>query len=683
MARNVYFSEGTRSEQLLYEDIVIESLKIYGQDLYYLPRETILKDDILNEDPSSRFSRAYMIEMYIDNVEGFDGGGDLFTKFGVEIRDQVTLTMARRRWAQAVQNYANDLKGERPLEGDLIYLPMARKLFQIMRVEHEDPFYQLNNLATYKLICELYEFNEDDFDTGVATIDAIEEQYAQRYIIEFTPSNRAAARAETDSAGRVSNIIVTNAGLNYTQIPTVTVGKPTLDRVTATGTAQGTAAGTGNKTGTITSLTVTNPGKFYNAPPTVSIDAPSNHFAKFGTASLHHDSVGESTLALITTVASSTIGNRRTFSWWYWCDSSTTDNVLFSTPKTMIYHRSADNKIVLLGDSAGGNTAVSTGTIDKYNSGTDSGKWNYIELHLLDNSARIFVNGVNSPNQSFIGTALNLNVGERTILGKPEIAIDSSKTDGFIGYIDNIVLNKTTDTEFRDANPIPVTTIQQEQDADTLAQAEQFDILRFDNIIATASATIETDSEGENLGTIKSLNIIDGGRGYGDSAFTLTISAPTGTVEDFTATATVENINADTSINNIVVNRKGNYYTSVPAVSITAQLNNISFEKGDTAVQTLSDGTVISGEVVKYSDSDNKLHLINIKTSDGKFHAPVQGIDVYKDSANSPFFATALSVTLQSEGIDKTKDIEQNAQFDSAETKFLDFSESNPFGDPR
>ena len=173
MARNVYFSEGTRSEQLLYEDIVIESLKIYGQDLYYLPRETILKDDILNEDPSSRFSRAYMIEMYIDNVEGFDGGGDLFTKFGVEIRDQVTLTMARRRWAQAVQNYANDLKGERPLEGDLIYLPMARKLFQIMRVEHEDPFYQLNNLATYKLICELYEFNEDDFDTGVATIDAI------------------------------------------------------------------------------------------------------------------------------------------------------------------------------------------------------------------------------------------------------------------------------------------------------------------------------------------------------------------------------------------------------------------------------------------------------------------------------------------------------------------------------
>ena len=216
-----------------------------------------------------------------------------------------------------------------------------------------------------------------------------------------------------------------------------------------------------------------------------------------------------------------------------------------------------------------------------------------------------------------------------------------------------------------------------------MAQAEQFDILRFDNIIATASATIETDSEGENLGTIKSLNIIDGGRGYGDSAFTLTISAPTGTVEDFTATATVENINADTSINNIVVNRKGNYYTSVPAVSVTAQLNNISFEKGDTAVQTLSDGTVISGEVVKYSDSDNKLHLINIKTSDGKLHAPVQGIDVYKDSANSPFFATALSVTLQSEGIDKTKDIEQNAQFDSAETKFLDFSESNPFGDPR
>ena len=531
-------------------------------------------------------------------------------------------------------------------------------------------------------IRDRYEFNEDDFDTGVATIDAIEEQYAQRYIIEFTTSNPASGRAETDSAGRVSNIVVTNSGLNYTKIPSVTLSKPSLNRVTATGTAQGTKAGTGGKTGTITGLTLTEPGKFYIAPPTVSIDAPSNHFAKFGTASLHHDSVGESTLGLITTQNSSTIGNRRSFSWWYWCDSSTNDNVLITTPKIMVYHRSADSKIVLLADSANGNSAVSTGTIDKYNAGTDSGKWNYIELHLLDNSARIFVNGINSPNQSFIGTALNATVGERTIFGKPENPIDSSKLDGFIGYIDNVVLNKTTDTEFRDANPIPVTTIQQEQDADTLNQAEQFDILRFDNITATASATIATDSNGENLGTISSLNIIDGGKGYGDSAFTLTVSAPTGVESDFTARAEVDQINADTSINNIVITNRGNYYTSVPTVSITAQLNNITFEKGDTAIQTLSDGTVLTGEVVKYSDSDNKLHLINIKSSDGKYHAPVAGIDIFKDSSNSPFFARALTVTLQSQGIDKTKDIEQNAQFDSAEAKFLDFSESNPFGDP-
>ena len=680
MARNVYFSEGTRSEQLLYEDIVIESLKIYGQDLYYLPRETILKDDILNEDPSSRFSRAYMIEMYIDNVEGFDGGGDLFTKFGVEIRDQVTLTMARRRWAQAVQNYANDLKGDRPLEGDLIYLPMARKLFQIMRVEHEDPFYQLNNLATYKLICELYEFNEDDFDTGVATIDAIEEQYAQRYIIEFTTSNPAEARAETDSAGRVSNVIVTNVGLNYTSLPTVTIGKPTLNRVTATGTAQGTKGGPGNKQGSITSLSLTDPGKFYLTAPTVTVAPPSNHFAKFGSASLHHDSIGESTLGLVTTIASSTIGNRRTFSFWYWCDSSTTDNVLISTPSTCVFHRSTDNKIVLVGDSNGGPTAVSEGTIDKYNASSDSGKWNFIELHLLDNSAKVFVNGTNTPTASLIGTALNANVGDRTVFGKPEDSSWSSR-DGFIGFIDHLVLNKTTDAEFRDANPIPLTTGQQEQDGDTLSIAESFDILNFNNVSATASATVAVDSNGENLGTITGLNIISGGRGYGDSAFGVTISAPTGTDSDFRARAEVDQLNG-TSINQIVVTNKGNYYTSIPSVNISSQLNNVTFEKGDLAVQTLSDGTVLTGEVVQYSDSDNLLHLINVTSSDGKYHAPVVGLDVFKDSANSPFFAKALGVTHQTQGIDKTKDIEQNAQFDSAETKFLDFSESNPFGDP-
>ena len=124
MATNHYFSQRVKSEQNLYEDIIIESLKIYGQDVYYLPRDIINEDKILGEDVPSRFNSAYKVEMYIENTEGFDGEGDLFTKFGVEIRDQATFVVARKRWTQTVARYDNEIQGIRPLEGDVIYLPL-------------------------------------------------------------------------------------------------------------------------------------------------------------------------------------------------------------------------------------------------------------------------------------------------------------------------------------------------------------------------------------------------------------------------------------------------------------------------------------------------------------------------------------------------------------------------------
>ena len=183
MATNHYFSQKVRSEQDLYEDIIIESLKIYGQDVYYLPRDIVNEDRILGDDVPSRFNSSYKIEMYIENVEGFDGEGDLFTKFGVEIRDQATFIVSRKRWANSVARYDNELSSVRPLEGDLIYLPLSNKLFQIMQVEHEQPFYQLSNLPTYKLRTELFEYNDEDLDTGIDAIDVIERAHAYEYLL--------------------------------------------------------------------------------------------------------------------------------------------------------------------------------------------------------------------------------------------------------------------------------------------------------------------------------------------------------------------------------------------------------------------------------------------------------------------------------------------------------------------
>ena len=171
MARNPYISQTVRSEQNLYEDIIIESLKIYGQDVEYLPRTLVAEDVIFGEDVVSRFDDAYTIEMYLENTDGFDGDGDLFTKFGVEIRDTATMHVSRRRWDTVVGAFVDN---DMPNEGDLIYLPLSDQVFEITRVTDDTPFYQLSNLPTYKLDIELFEYNDEDFDTGVEEIDELE-----------------------------------------------------------------------------------------------------------------------------------------------------------------------------------------------------------------------------------------------------------------------------------------------------------------------------------------------------------------------------------------------------------------------------------------------------------------------------------------------------------------------------
>lgn len=188
MATNIYFSQKVKSEQRLYEDIIIESLKMYGQDVYYLPREVVNKDPVFADDVPSKFNSSYKIEMYIENTEGFDGEGDLMTKFGVELRDQATFIVARRRWSDTVRKFANDINSVRPREGDLIYLTLSNTLFEIMHVEHEQPFYQISSLPTYKLRCEKFEYNDEKLDTGVDTIDTIEQS---GYTVKLTLQDSA------------------------------------------------------------------------------------------------------------------------------------------------------------------------------------------------------------------------------------------------------------------------------------------------------------------------------------------------------------------------------------------------------------------------------------------------------------------------------------------------------------
>mgnify|MGYP001196116181 CR=1 FL=1 len=183
MAVNLWIKPNVKAEQNLYENLVLESIKIYGQETYYLPRDIVNENTIFGDDVPSTFNSSYKVEMYIDNIEGFEGEGDLFTKFGVEIRDEATFVVARRRWNDTVSMYDNDINSERPREGDLIYLPMSKSLFEIRHVEHEQPFYQLNNVPVFKCRATLFEYNDEDLDTGVDDIDKIERDYAYKYIL--------------------------------------------------------------------------------------------------------------------------------------------------------------------------------------------------------------------------------------------------------------------------------------------------------------------------------------------------------------------------------------------------------------------------------------------------------------------------------------------------------------------
>ena len=175
MPTNVYFDTGTKPEQALYEDLMIEQLRIYGQDVYYLPRNTAGLDNIFGEDNSSSFDDAYMIEMYVDNVDGYEGEKELMSKFGLDIQDDATFTVARRRWEQFISVDNNLLVSSSPNEGDLIYWPKGNKLFEITFVDHDDPFYQVQNLPTYKLKCKTFEYASEVIDTGIAELDAIED----------------------------------------------------------------------------------------------------------------------------------------------------------------------------------------------------------------------------------------------------------------------------------------------------------------------------------------------------------------------------------------------------------------------------------------------------------------------------------------------------------------------------
>jgi hypothetical protein len=249
MPTNVYFTQGTRDEQYLIEDLILESITIYGQEFMYIPRTLVAKDNILGEDRLSEFKSSFPIEMYLETVDGFAGQGAFIQKFGLMMEQSATLTVARRRWDQLVGRFGQTQIPSRPNEGDLLYFPLSGGLFEIKFVQHQDPFYQLGKLYVYKLEVELFQYASEAIDTGVPEID------------EFETLKTFNTNTTRTGYGEVIRVDVTNGGSGYTSAPTVSF-------VSSTGTGA-TAVATINN-GSVSAVTVTEGGKGYQTAPAVS-----------------------------------------------------------------------------------------------------------------------------------------------------------------------------------------------------------------------------------------------------------------------------------------------------------------------------------------------------------------------------------------------------------------------------
>ena len=254
MPTNVYFTHGTKNEQYLVEDLIIESLKIYGNEFMYIPRTLVSKDEILGEDRLSKFTSSFPIEMYFENVDSLDGQGAFIQKFGLMMEQSATLVVARRRWDQLVGRYGQTIIPSRPCEGDLIYFPLTKGLFEIKFVKHQDPFYQLGKLYVFKLQVELFQYASEKIDTGISEIDA------------FETLKTFSTNTTRSPFGSITNITVTNRGSGYTSAPTVTFTSSSGRGATATA-----ILGQGVDADKVVKIIITNPGTGYQVAPVISL----------------------------------------------------------------------------------------------------------------------------------------------------------------------------------------------------------------------------------------------------------------------------------------------------------------------------------------------------------------------------------------------------------------------------
>jgi len=287
MPVNPFFQHGSPDEQRLVQQLVDEQISMFGIDCFYIPRKQILTDDILGEVQSSKFNDNYLIEAYLNNYEGYAKGSDIMSKFGINLQNEITLTISRERFEDFIApfqfnstNLQGALDGDidfgtRPKEGDLIFFPLGERLFEIKHVEHESPFFQLGKNYTYELQCELYQLQDDIIDTNVAQIDSrlSEEGYITTVSLAGIGSTAKASVDTFGLIGAMQQIILNDDGSGYTSEPAVTVEASPAGVTTSFGSAIAITTSLGNLNA-VKTVAITNTGFAYTEPPAIGFGTP-------------------------------------------------------------------------------------------------------------------------------------------------------------------------------------------------------------------------------------------------------------------------------------------------------------------------------------------------------------------------------------------------------------------------
>tara|TARA_R110002020_G_scaffold140818_1_gene312486 strand:- start:851 stop:2266 length:1416 start_codon:yes stop_codon:yes gene_type:complete len=286
MSLNPFFLQGSPNEQFLVQDLINEQLKIYGIEVNYLPRKIFKTDNILREIQSSKFDDNFAIEAYLNNYDGYAPDSDIMTKFGLRLKNEISLTISRERYEEYIVPFLEGISSgieegsigeynfadliQRPKEGDLIYFPLGKRLFEIKRVESEKPFYQLGSSYVFELSCELYEYENELIDTSIEEIDAtVEDEGYITYMTLVGSGSKVTATADAGiSNNSIREISLNNDGSGYTSTPTVTFSAPNSGINTATAVAITTSRA---NVQSILRLELTNGGSGYTTPPTITI----------------------------------------------------------------------------------------------------------------------------------------------------------------------------------------------------------------------------------------------------------------------------------------------------------------------------------------------------------------------------------------------------------------------------